>query len=813
MWKDLSDSQKSQYAIENMDRELLAVDDGVARYQRAAEHTELTSPARQFILKTIEKVSALIGQDQANLLNGMASSGRPHTWAPAYVTMCPDKLALIVLSKLLNATEVSPKLTCTAQQIAVLISTEHQLEEVLRITKQRSKEERGFSKRITDKIRGDTKKIKKLYKKMSSSQASLKWTPTQRVGLGTRLIMIVAGAGVGWYLTKRMSDKHNTYFIELDETIRQVLDEGEERCSLLSALYSPMCVPPIPWELSDGIAIGGYRYLPTQLIRRANVRTSSHYSDLSGCSMIEPIAAINAIQNVEWRIDMTTLELVQSILKRNSPEWSTLIPAQSSRLTIPALPKGRPHAEVQVWRQKKEELRTQYETDLNKRLCAYRAVAEAARLVGKPVFFVHSFDWRGRIYPIATALEPQGTDISKALLRYAEKLPLGKAGLRELKIWAAGCAGYDKVSFDDRVRWWDDNWGGDQPIMDDRKWHAYDNPFLFVQAANEIRAAVASGCPEKFLSDISVCVDGSQNGIQHLSALGRDSIGGGSVNLVKTAVPNDLYFDVAELVHSSVVGDAEQLQELGQTTDHLGQLREPLAWLRLLDEPKKRRKLVKRAVLAYPYGVSRRGMSQGLLDTGLTDGIGGSRDKNAWYLAGKIHDAVKDVVISAAQIMDWLRTVAETKARAGEDVVWTTPTGFKCTQHYLKQAERQIEVNDVRLTFWSDTERIDIQKQIRGLPANFIHSLDASHLVKTCLKMMSYQVYSMQFIHDSYGCHAGRVPLLALTLREEFVRLHSSYGLGEFIKENISPAVELPPPPDLGDLDINQVMDSQFFFA
>ena len=812
MWKDLSDSQKSQYAIENMDRELLAVDDGVARYQRAAEHTELTSPDRQFILKTIEKVSALIGQDQANLLNGMASAGRPHTWAPAYVTMCPDKLALITLTRLMNSVDPFMKLTCKAGHIASRVQTEHQLEEVLRITKQRSKEERGFSKRITDKIRGDTQKIKKLYKKMSSSQAGLRWTPTQRVGLGTRLIMIVVSAGVGWYLTKRMSDKHNTYFVDLADSIRELLDNGEERASLMSALHSPMCVPPMPWTVTDGVVTGGYRYIPTQLVR-SGMQSASHNDGLNAATLTEPIEALNAIQNVEWRIDTDTLEFVQRVLDKNNPQWSMLIPVQSVMPTIPPLPKGRPHAEIQVWRQQKTELIVAHRKAASDRLSAYMAVTQARKLVGKPVFFVHSFDWRGRIYPVASALEPQGTDLSKALLRYAEKIPLGKTGLRELKIWAAGCAGHDKVSFDDRVKWWDDNWATGLPIMDDYRWCAYDNPFLFVQAAREIRAAVASGCPEKFLSDISVCVDGSQNGIQHLSALGRDSIGGGSVNLVKTAVPNDLYFDVAELVHSSVVGDAEQLQELGQTTDHLDQLREPLAWLRLLEDPKKRRKLVKRAVLAYPYGVSRRGMSQGLLDTGLTDGIGGSRDKNAWYLAGKIHDAVKDVVISAAQIMDWLRTVAETKARAGQDVVWTTPTGFKCTQHYLKQAERQIEVNDVRLTFWSDTDRIDIQKQIRGLPANFIHSLDASHLVKTCLKMMLYQVYSMQFIHDSFGCHAGRVPLLALTLREEFVKLHSSYGLGEFIKENINPAVDLPPPPDLGDLDIRQVMDSPFFFA
>ena len=42
--------------------------------------------------------------------------------------------------------------------------------------------------------------------------------------------------------------------------------------------------------------------------------------------------------------------------------------------------------------------------------------------------------------------------------------------------------------------------------------------------------------------------DGSCNGLQHYAAMGRDVIGGASVNLTPSSVPQDVYSDVAELV-------------------------------------------------------------------------------------------------------------------------------------------------------------------------------------------------------------------------------------------------------------------------
>ena len=69
--------------------------------------------------------------------------------------------------------------------------------------------------------------------------------------------------------------------------------------------------------------------------------------------------------------------------------------------------------------------------------------------------------------------------------------------------------------------------------------------------------------------------------------------------------------------------------------------------------------------------------------------------------------------------------------------------------------------------------------------------------------------------HDSYGVHACDVDLLNRILREEFVRIYSEPVLQNFLKEQrqANPDLDLTEPPERGDLDIREVIDSPHFFA
>lgn len=808
MWKDLSETEKIRLMAAEDDRELKGIDEGVARYHRSAENMTLSTPQRKAVLLLIESVAQAIKNDQGVITKGLASRGRPNTWAPAYVTMCPYKLALITLHVCIKCDE-SQKLTVRASALASRVKLEHELEEVIRINQVRSKEEKGFRKNFLDKIIGDDKKIRKLFKKMTGR--SLQWDITQRLGLGTRLIQALVCSNTGWSLEIGFKDSKSIYFIKQSDELKELLSDWTSTAEIRMPSLHPMSCPPIPWVQSGTQILGGYKFGCVECIKYVG-ESAQHKPNLDNHDISYVLSAVNAIQNVEWRIDTDTLALAESIINCNDSRYDCVIPSARPKPWLDPIAKGSTKSEIKVWRQKKDTAIAAYYNSIGVRIAASFAIAEARKFKTSPVFFVHTIDWRGRIYPAPTALNPQGTDLQKALIRYNERIALGPNGLRQLKIWAAGCAGIDKVSLNDRVKWWDDNWGNDPDTDNNMRWVEYDDPFLFVQAAREIRNAIASKDPPTFMSDLSVCKDGSQNGLQHLSAMGLDEIGGSAVNLLNGAIPLDLYASVADLVLTSVIGDSEASVASGKVVDDFDQPLPPLVWEEELQQRKKRRSVVKRSVLAYPYGVTKSGMSNGLLEDGFTDELQGSKHKNAWYLAGKIDEAVRDVVVSAAKIMDWFRSVANILADRELPVEWIAPSGFPCCMRYLVQEEKRISVNNVKLSIRSDTKKISPSSQVRGVVANIVHSYDASHLVATCHRMVEQKYTSFHFIHDSYGSHAGHLDFLELALREEFVKIYKNDVLGAFYA-NIKDIVDIPEPPTKGDLDIEKVLESSFFFS
>jgi DNA-directed RNA polymerase len=418
------------------------------------------------------------------------------------------------------------------------------------------------------------------------------------------------------------------------------------------------------------------------------------------------------------------------------------------------------------------------------------------------------------MYPEATNLSPQGTDVGKALLRYAEKKELKAHGLIQLKIWAANCSGNDKISFDDRVAWWDATWGNKPDLEENLSWLSYDSPMLFRQVALEIRDAYASGNPNTYLTSISVCKDGSQNGLQHLSAIGRDEVGGEAVNLINSPVPADLYADVGELVLASVTGDYEQIMLGDKRTDDFGQPLPPIVWFQRLSTPKIRRSTVKRSVLAYPYGVTKAGMSNGLIEDGLCNGLPGAQNANSWYLAGKIDGSVREVVISAARIMDWFRELAEKAGKKGLSIDWVTPSGFPCRQAYSQKEYKRYELYNMTLAVPQPIPNtIDVKRQVQGIVANIIHSFDCVHAVLTCNAAMANNITSLQFIHDSFGTHACDIDELGVILRNEFISMHSNDLMQQFVDFAKANDLDMPPFPSQGRLDLESVRNSAYFFS
>jgi DNA-directed RNA polymerase len=70
-------------------------------------------------------------------------------------------------------------------------------------------------------------------------------------------------------------------------------------------------------------------------------------------------------------------------------------------------------------------------------------------------------------------------------------------------------------------------------------------------------------------------------------------------------------------------------------------------------------------------------------------------------------------------------------------------------------------------------------------------------------------------IHDDFGVHARYVDLWHSIIREQFIKLHGETDvLAEFKRQQEErTGIELPDVPERGNLDLNEVSKSLFFFG
>lgn len=133
-------------------------------------------------------------------------------------------------------------------------------------------------------------------------------------------------------------------------------------------------------------------------------------------------------------------------------------------------------------------------------------------------------------------------------------------------------------------------------------------------------------------------------------------------------------------------------------------------------------------------------------------------------------------------------------------VIWTTPLGLTVIQPY--RAEKRYAVGKIgavqHAILYSHTHPsthpqvrtftqsvtlknthlrspVNVVKQRAAFPPNFIHSLDATHMLMTAITCgeMTENPITFAAVHDSYWTHACDVERLRDILRDEFVKMHS----------------------------------------
>ncbi|KAI0316635.1 hypothetical protein OF83DRAFT_1125717 [Amylostereum chailletii] len=412
----------------------------------------------------------------------------------------------------------------------------------------------------------------------------------------------------------------------------------------------------------------------------------------------------------------------------------------------------------------------------------------------------HNMDFRGRAYPLPPHLNHIGDDLSRGLLLFSEGKPLGERGLRWLKIHLANLYGYDKATFDERVDFVDQRVAdiydsAENPLNGRGWWKKADDPWQCLSTCMQLKAALDSPNPLEYVCPLPIHQDGTCNGLQHYAALGGDAVGAKQVNLDVGDRPSDVYTYVANMVEKRIAEDLEKGDRYAQMLNG-----------------KISRKVVKQTVMTTVYGVTfigaREQIEKQLKDRG--DVPYEECYLAAAYIAKKVLQCIGDLFKGANEIMTWLTTSARliarsvpaerlnealkvekprgawktTKNRKTSNrvkkeqmtaVVWTTPLGLPIVQPYRKVQRKQImtSVQSVYITDPNIPAEVNSQKQASAFPPNFIHSLDATHMLLTALECRTQGLHFAS-VHDSYWTHPCDIDQMSGIIRETFIALHSS---------------------------------------
>lgn len=643
----------------------------------------------------------------------------------------------------------------------------------------------------------------------------LRLPTNRRLQLGGMLIDFMAQTDLIDSTNESVTEGSRPRLVRVVRATSKTLDwlmQREEHLAWRQGGHLPMVVPPNPWAFNHR---GGYRFAlnaTSPLTRQQFVylRDEAEKQELPAV-----YDALNTLQAVPWNVNESVFRLIEDLYSQEREE--------------PLPPKP---ADIDTNEEAKEEWVTaagkvysrNYEWKCEQ--ARRRRILDTAGLfLNDTFYFPYSLDFRGRIYPIADCLHPQGEDCEKALLQFATGKVLTQDGANWLAIHGANCMGQhggvkmSRLTFDERIQWVYANEpriirAANNPL-EERFWQEADEPYQFFAFCVEWAALLeADAKGQQYTCCLPVHMDGTCNGLQHFAAMFRDEVGGLHVNVVPSEQPHDIYQELADYV-------IERLEALD----------EPLA-RRILAAGIVTRKLAKRPTMTFGYGSKEFGFKRQIREylTGLSDfdridamlqddsgqrGVGMA----CRLLARLLWEGLQVKVVKAAEGMQWLQQCAMSIAKENKGVRWTVPvTGLPVTQNYWSL--KTVRVNTILLgsafkaRLAETTKDINQIKETNSISPNVIHSLDAAALVGTLRKARDAGLQHFSMVHDSYGTLPEDCSTLARCTREAFVEMYTPDIAQELLAQFREQTTEfLPEPPGRGELQLEGVLKSRYFFA
>ncbi len=601
--------------------------------------------------------------------------------------------------------------------------------------------------------------------------------------------------------------------LRFNKALALKMEKDPLSCAL--AKHLPMLVEPKPWV---DFQKGAFLTHQVRVVRThgnndlMTVRYAQKASENGDMDLV--FSSLDALSRTPWRINREVFKVM--VAGWNSGEALGKITPENPNVDYPAEPSPEAsESERREWLSRKVAAQNK-EAGYHSQRCFTNFQLEVARAYLNEVFyFPHNVDFRGRAYPMVPFFNYMGADPARSLLKFANGKELGEKGLSWIKIHLASLYGLSKATFEERQKFTDDNISevfdsATRPLDGNRWWLKADDPWQCLGACIELKAALQSPDPRRFVSHLPVHQDGTCNGLQHYAALGGDILGASQVNLEPGDRPSDIYNTVADMVRAEIVAEAAQGDKVAQVLQH-----------------SITRKVVKQTVMTTVYGVTfvgalrqiRRQLDNVVFpnrETEIAANVSVARKtlkmlstlfSGATEIQGWLSDCAKAIsrAVTPEQILS-LRKPSEDKdknsplakrALTGEKpkrakdeqlflspVIWTSPLKMPIVQPYRENTTQFVRtcLQKISITAPKLTDPCHRRKQLQAFPPNFIHSLDASHMMLTVLKCNEVGL-TFAAVHDSFWTHAGDVDTMNQILREAFIRLHSEDIIGRLRAE------------------------------
>ena len=299
-------------------------------------------------------------------------------------------------------------------------------------------------------------------------------------------------------------------------------------------------------------------------------------------------------------------------------------------------------------------------------------------------YYPIDYDFRGRVYTRVPFISYQSADSGRYLNRFKEKTPIDSRTKFWLQIGMANAAGVDKVSWDERVTYCENN---EKDIinvgkmLDDGDFdRAYaflekvEEPFAFAALANEYVKVFVDKSQD--YTQVYVYVDCSCSGTSIFNAWRRSLYGAKFTNLIETPEPQDIYMEVWR--------EMKRLSPDGLF---------PSYRIKKLEKSKYLRKMMKNGYVPAQYASAPKEQHRKLKEfnkTYLKPNKIGFKDEEMVEFC-KLWDKALNKVSSIQTVVTWFQSRVKEIAKSGRnEITYTTPNGSVMTLRYPKTRFKKV---------------------------------------------------------------------------------------------------------------------------